>query len=90
MAAPPIEPAAAAARRKRNLWLGLALFGFVFLVAVTTMIRLSNADLSKGAGFYYSNHDSRTPIDDQPALPPGMTEEQAAPPTGLDADVAPQ
>lgn len=88
--APRLEPAAIAARKKRNIWLGLALFGFVVLVAVTTVIRLSNTDLSEGAGFYYSNSDDRTPIDAAPALPPGMTEEQAAPPAGLEPGEAPE
>ena len=50
-----LTPEAVAARKKRNLWLGLALLGFVVLVAITTMIRLANANLSEGAGFYYSN-----------------------------------
>ena len=88
--APQLDPAAIAARKKRNVWLGLALFGFVVLVAVTTVIRLSNTDLSDGAGSYYSNSDSRTPIEGAPALPPGMTAEQAAPPTGLESEEAPE
>tara|TARA_R110000787_G_scaffold37097_1_gene94497 strand:+ start:389 stop:697 length:309 start_codon:yes stop_codon:yes gene_type:complete len=87
---PHMAPEAIAARKKRNVWLGLALFGFVVLVAVTTVIRLSNTDLSDGAGFYYSNSDSRTPIDAARALPPGMTEEQAAPPAGLEPGEAPE
>tara|TARA_R110002020_G_scaffold224599_2_gene434380 strand:+ start:1410 stop:1736 length:327 start_codon:yes stop_codon:yes gene_type:complete len=91
-----LMPEAVAARKKRNLWLGLALLGFVVLVAITTMIRLANANLSEGAGFYYSNsggsarEDERMPIDDQPALPPGMTQEQAAPPPGIEPEGAPE
>ncbi|MBU1288141.1 MAG: hypothetical protein KJ871_10490 [Alphaproteobacteria bacterium] len=91
-----LTPEAVAARKKRNIWLGLALLGFVVLVAATTMIRLSKADLSEGAGFYYSNSggtardDERMPIDDQPALPPGMTQEQAAPPPGIAPEGAPE
>ncbi|WP_341197662.1 hypothetical protein [Hyphomonas chukchiensis] len=91
-----LTPEAVAARKKRNLWLGLALLGFVVLVAITTMIRLANANLSEGAGFYYSNsggsarEDGRMPIDDQPALPPGMTQDQAAPPPGLEPEGAPE
>jgi hypothetical protein len=90
MDAPHMAPEAIAARKKRNVWLGLALFGFVVLVAVTTIIRLSNTDLSEGAGFYYSNSDSRTPVGEAPALPPGMSEEQAAPPAGLEPDEVPE
>jgi hypothetical protein len=90
MDAPHIAPESIAARKKRNVWLGLALFSFVVLVAVTTIVRLSNTDLSEGAGFYYSNSDSRTPVGEAPALPPGMSEEQAAPPAGLKPDEVPE
>ncbi|MFT5775319.1 hypothetical protein [Hyphomonas sp.] len=90
MDAPRMAPEAIAARKRRNFWLGLALFGFVVLVAVTTVIRLSNTDLSEGAGFYYSNSDGRAPVGEAPALPPGMTEEQAAPPAGLEPGEAPE
>lgn len=39
---PEIEPQEAlAARRRRNLWLALALGGFVVLVMLVTIIRLS-------------------------------------------------
>jgi hypothetical protein len=31
------------ARNRRNMWLGLALFGFVVLVLVVTMVRLYSA-----------------------------------------------
>lgn len=37
----PITPEDLAARKKRNLWLGLALGGFVILVMITTIIRLT-------------------------------------------------
>ena len=36
-----LEGEALAARKRRNLWLGLALAAFVVLVMVTTIIRLS-------------------------------------------------
>ena len=81
-----------AALRTRR-WQG---FTVVVLVAITTMIRLANANLSEGAGFYYSNsggsarEDERMPIDDQPALPPGMTQDQAAPPPGLEPEGSPE
>lgn len=38
---PRPTPEEIAARKRRNLWLGLALAGFVVLVMVTTIIRLS-------------------------------------------------
>ncbi|ABI78485.1 hypothetical protein HNE_1041 [Hyphomonas neptunium ATCC 15444] len=34
-------PEELAARKKRNVWLGLALGGFVVLVMITTVIRLA-------------------------------------------------
>lgn len=37
---PQLDAEALKARKRRNLWLGLALAGFVILVMVTTMIRL--------------------------------------------------
>ncbi|MBY9067030.1 hypothetical protein K1X12_08980 [Hyphomonas sp. WL0036] len=36
-----MTPEELAARKRRNLWLGLALGGFVVLVMVTTIIRLT-------------------------------------------------
>ncbi|KCZ93879.1 hypothetical protein [Hyphomonas johnsonii] len=78
--APQMDPEAIRARKKRNVWLGLALFGFVVLVGITTVIRLAGADLSNGAGFYYNASDSQGKKAEQPALPPGMTEDQATPP----------
>lgn len=70
----------ARARRGRNRWLGLALAGFVILVGIITFVRLSASDLTKG-GFYYSTQDNGS--DSDSSLPPGMTEEQAAPPPNL-------
>jgi hypothetical protein len=85
-----LDPEALAARKKRNVWLGLALFGFVGLVGITTVIRLSSTDLSQGAGFYYSPDNDRGSLQEAPTLPPGMTQEQAAPPAGLEAGEAPE
>jgi hypothetical protein len=81
---------ARAAQKRRNLWLALALFGFVALVGITTMIRLMGADLSKG-GFYYMAPGEKAKAVEAGAtdLPPGMTAEQAAPPPGLEAEPAP-
>lgn len=38
---PGLTPEQVAARKRRNLWLGLALAGFVVLIMIITMIRLS-------------------------------------------------
>jgi hypothetical protein len=38
---PPLDAEALAARRRRNMWLGLALAGFVVLVMIVTIIRLN-------------------------------------------------
>jgi hypothetical protein len=37
----PLDDDALKARKRRNLWLGLALAGFVVLVMITTIIRLT-------------------------------------------------
>ncbi len=40
-AVPQLDAEALKARKRRNLWLGLALAGFVVLVMITTVIRLN-------------------------------------------------
>lgn len=40
-AVPQMTPEQVAARKRRNMWLGLSLAGFVVLVMVTTIIRLT-------------------------------------------------
>ena len=40
-AAPQLDAEAMKARKRRNLWLGLALAAFVVLVMITTVIRLN-------------------------------------------------
>lgn len=40
-AAPQLDAEALKARKRRNLWLGLALAAFVVLVMITTVIRLN-------------------------------------------------
>ncbi len=40
-AVPQLDAEALKARKKRNLWLGLALAAFVVLVMVTTIVRLN-------------------------------------------------
>ena len=42
-----------AARKRRNLWLALALFGFVILVGAVTMIRLSQTGMGPDQEFYW-------------------------------------
>ncbi len=42
-----------AARKRRNLWLALALFGFVILVGAVTVIRLSQTGMGPDQEFYW-------------------------------------
>ena len=77
-----LDAEALKAQKKRNMWLGFALAAFVVIVGLLTFVRLSETDLSEG-GFYY-NLDAENAADD--ALPPGMSEDQAAPPPGLSAE----
>ena len=80
----PLDPRAA--QKRRNLWLALALFGFVALVGTTTILRLAGADLSKGGFYYIAPGEKAKAVEAGAAdLPPGMTAEQAAPPPGLSA-----
>ena len=43
----PMDEAALKARRRRNVWLGLTLFGFVILIVVITALRMK-ANLGAG------------------------------------------
>ncbi|MEQ8559433.1 MAG: hypothetical protein RIB03_14030 [Henriciella sp.] len=65
----PLSPEARRARKKRNVWLALALFAFVILVALTTVIRLGDSDLGPDGGFYWRNdpESSSPPMPDLPA-----------------------
>lgn len=45
------------ARKRRNLWLAMALAGFVILVGVVTAIRLSETGLGPGQEFYWHIDD---------------------------------
>ncbi|MEZ5998954.1 MAG: hypothetical protein R3B98_09700 [Hyphomonas sp.] len=78
-----LDAAARAAQKKRNLWLGLALLGFVLLVALTTYVRLGASEKGQ-ADFYYNMNQSGQEA--PPAPPPGMTPEQTAPPPNLTAE----
>ncbi len=73
-----LNPEAEAARASRNLWLGLALFGFVVIVGAITAIRLAEAAKTGDAEFYYHMGDKGERIegDGIVALPPGMAAEE--------------
>ncbi|KCZ86794.1 hypothetical protein [Hyphomonas jannaschiana] len=78
-----LDPAARAAQKRRNLWLGLALLGFVFLVGLTTFVRLSSSEDNQ-SNFYYNMN--QTGQQQAPELPPGMSPEQAEPPANLSTE----
>nr|WP_321362333.1 hypothetical protein [uncultured Hyphomonas sp.] len=78
-----LDPAALAAQKRRNLWLGVALLGFVVLVGLTTFVRLSETEDNQ-AEFYYNMNQAGP--DEAPALPPGMSPDQAMPPENLSVD----
>jgi hypothetical protein len=78
-----LDDAARAAQKRRNLWLGLALLGFVFLVGLTTFVRLSGSEDNQ-ANFYYNMNKAGQ--EEAPALPPGMSPDQAEPPANLSAE----
>ncbi|MEZ6002103.1 hypothetical protein [Hyphomonas sp.] len=80
-----LDDAARTAQKRRNLWLGLALLGFVFLVGLTTFVRLSGSEDNK-ANFYYNMNEAGQ--DEAPALPPGMSPDQAVPPANLSPEPA--
>lgn len=80
-----LDAAGLAAQKRRNIWLGLALLGFVVLVGAATLVRLSNSDMSKSDFYYHNDQGGKTPAEG-PALPPGMSPEQAAPPPNLSAE----
>lgn len=78
-----MDDAARAAQKRRNLWLGLALLGFVILIALTTFVRLSGSEDNQTNFYYNMNQTGQV---EAPTLPPGMSPEQAAPPANLSAD----
>lgn len=45
------------ARKKRNMWLALALAGFVILVGVTTAVRISQTGMGPDQEFYWHADD---------------------------------
>lgn len=47
----PLTPEELKARKRRNLWLGLALFAFVIAVLAITMIRLGQGTGMPDGGF---------------------------------------
>lgn len=58
-----------AAQKRRNFWLALALFAFVVIVGVTTMIRLGDSDLGPDGGLYWSNPPEKREQAPMPTLP---------------------
>lgn len=68
----PVQPDEAgrrAAQKRRNLWLGLALFAFVLIVGLTTVIRLGDADLGPDGGLYWRNPPQDNTSEPMPDLP---------------------
>lgn len=80
-----LDAEARMAQKRRNLWLGLALLGFVLLVGLTTFVRLSGSQDNQ-ANFYYNMN--QTGQAETPELPPGMSPDQAVPPANLTVDPA--
>ncbi|RIJ22131.1 hypothetical protein D1224_11230 [Henriciella barbarensis] len=74
---PQPDERARQAQKKRNLWLALALFGFVILVGVTTIVRLADSELGPDVGFYWSNppQDNSRSMPDLPAGDESQSEE---------------
>ncbi|WP_084418673.1 hypothetical protein [Henriciella litoralis] len=68
-----LDEASRKAQNRRNIWLALALFAFVVLVGVTTVIRLGDSDLGPDGGLYWRN-DPKPQSQPAPELP-----ENAAP-----------
>ncbi|MGB3624805.1 MAG: hypothetical protein WA989_03190 [Henriciella sp.] len=58
-----------AAQKRRNLWLGLALFAFVIIVGLTTVIRLGDAELGPDGGLYWHNPPQDNTSEPMPDLP---------------------
>lgn len=56
-----LSPEENAARKKRNLWLALALLGFVVLVGATTAIRISEAGAKDG--MYFSGYMNEAAVE---------------------------
>ncbi|MEO0982175.1 MAG: hypothetical protein AAFX03_05935 [Pseudomonadota bacterium] len=48
------DPEALKAQKRRNVWLALALFGFVILLGAVTMLRLGEAATDPEGGLYWS------------------------------------
>lgn len=56
-----LTPEQLAARKKRNLWLALALVGFVVLVGATTAIRISENGAKDG--MYFSGYMNEAAVE---------------------------
>lgn len=77
---PPLDAEARKAQKRRNRWLALALFAFVFLVGATTVVRLADSDLGPDGGFYWSN----PPQDNSQSIPDLPTNDEGQPEEGSD------
>ncbi len=64
-----MTPEEVAARKKRNVWLALALVAFVVLVGVTSVIRISSSDFGKSDGLYFSGSLEKKSQPPPPELP---------------------
>ena len=75
---PRLDEEARQAQKRRNWWLALALFGFVILVGVTTVVRLADSELGPDGGFYWSNppQSNSQPMPDLPAESESRTAEE--------------
>lgn len=64
------NPHAVAARKGRNMWLGLALLGFVVLMGVGTALRISQgAGTKPGQSLYWNMTPGDSGAQDMPDLP---------------------
>ncbi|HIG23029.1 MAG TPA: hypothetical protein EYG02_14590 [Henriciella marina] len=77
---PPLDDEARQAQKRRNWWLALALFAFVILVGVTTVVRLADSELGPDGGFYWSNppQSDSQPMPDLPAADEARSDEEGS------------
>ncbi|MEL6258318.1 MAG: hypothetical protein AAFQ67_04585 [Pseudomonadota bacterium] len=61
--------AALKAQARRNVWLGLALFGFVILIAVITMTRIGAEATKPDGSFYYRADDGGSSVSPESPSP---------------------
>lgn len=71
------SPEEIVAQKKRNVWLALALVGFILLVGITSAIRIQGTDFSKSEGFYNSGALQKKSNPPPVLQPPAETPEEA-------------